>query len=116
MCRVRPHPRRFQRHHREDALNAYLIIGLVGLAIVFAVFGWSICRINKTPEVKSHDAIAEELRRERLELYNTSLDYGALQIDPPIPGCKGPLYTAVRVREMCQAAFREGAKWQQRRP
>lgn len=75
--------------------------------LVCAVIVWSACHINKTPEpkVKPIDAIDEEIRRERIELHNTSLDYAELQ------GVKDR-HTVV----MLAAAFRMGAQWQQKRP
>ena len=75
---------------------------------VVAFIVWCACHINRgmpTPTVKSHDAIDEEIRRERLELHNASLDYAELQ------GAKDR-HTVV----MLAAAFRTGAQWQQRLP
>lgn len=100
-------------------MNAYLVIGLVGLAIVCAVFAWSACAINKTPAVKTHDAIDEEIRRERLELHNTACVYGEIQRSEIRVNVQHnePLDDAAQaIERMLVAAFREGAKWQQRRP
>jgi hypothetical protein len=57
------------------------------------------------PPIEPQESIAEAAARERLELHNASLDYAELQ---------GPKdrHTVV----MLAAAFRMGAKWQQRRP
>src|SRR5688572_9512192 len=85
--------------------------------IACALVGYAAVAINKTPEpkVKPLDVIDEEIRREKLELYNTSLDYAALQFSPPTEGVRTTLYREQRVREMLSAAFRSGARWQANR-
>jgi hypothetical protein len=93
------------------AIVFLIIVGAI-LAGLIALIIWS---SPPAPVVKSHDAIAEELRRERLETYNTSLDYAAMQFSPLTEGVRATLYREQRVREMLAAAFRAGARWQQRR-
>lgn len=87
------------------------IIGAVILTVC-ALIAWAACAINKTPEpkVKSHDAIDEEIRRERLELHNASRDYAELQLRNGIES-----YPKSFVDAMLSAAFRSGAKWQANR-
>lgn len=89
----------------------YIVGGL--FLLVCAVVCWSACHINKTPapKVKTHDAIDEEIRRERIELHNTSRDYADLQLRNGIES-----YPKSFVDAMLSAAFRSGAKWQQQRP
>jgi hypothetical protein len=82
------------------------IFAVIVLAIIAAAIALTIwCSPHgDAPKVKSHDAIDEEIRRERLELHNTSLAYADLQGEKDARACM-----------MLAAAFREGAKWQQRR-
>jgi hypothetical protein len=97
-------------------MDWYPVIFTTLLVVVIVVWVWTCRAIPKTPPVEPQEAIAEEARRERLELHNTALHYAELQMSPPVPGCNGPLYTAKRVQEMMASAFRSGAQWQQRRP
>lgn len=96
-------------------MNAYLVIGLAGLAIVCAVFAWSACHINKGhPTPKPLDVIDDEIRAERLELHNASCDYG--ERNRGICEDHTPDEShAQSVEMMLAAAFRQGALWQQRR-
>lgn len=102
-------------------MNPGVVCVVIVLAIAaagFALAMWCSPR-GDAPKVKTHDAIDEEIRRERLELHNTSLAYSVLQrsqcrliVAHPVP--LDDAANAVEV--MVSAAFREGAKWQQRRP
>lgn len=78
-----------------------LVIAIVGVLLYIDYRRF----YSERPEVKSHDAIAEEIRRERIELHNTSLAYADLQGEKD-----------ARAVMMLAAAFRSGAKWQQRQP
>lgn len=85
-------------------MNVAYILGGLALAFAAVVYIASICKPSAGVPVKSHDAIDEEIRRERIELHNASLDYAELQ------------GVADRHRVvMLAAAFRMGAQWQQRR-
>lgn len=81
---------------------------IIAAAITFAT-------TPEAPKVKSHDAIDEEIRRERVEIHNTSLHYAELQRAWIQDNTPTPL-NAARLEQLLATAFREGAKWQQRRP
>lgn len=83
--------------------------------ILFALAFMATATGPETPKPKSHDAIDEEIRRERMELHNTSLHYGELQRGWVQDTGPTPL-TGKRLEGLLATAFREGAKWQQRRP
>jgi hypothetical protein len=87
-------------------MTAYIIFWLVLLVVVIAAFIWGHklgpCA-NSLPRVPD-EVIGEEIRRERLELHNTSLAYADMQGEKD-----------ARAVMMLAAAFRQGAKWQQRR-
>jgi hypothetical protein len=74
------------------------IVGVVILAFVRVTRA-----MPEPPKVKTHDAIDEEIRRERIELHNTSLAYADMQGEKD-----------ARVCAKLAAAFRSGAQWQQR--
>jgi hypothetical protein len=93
-------------------MGPFIFLGIVALIIVASIVLTIYCSPHGTaPEVKSHDAIDEEIRRERIELHNTSLDYAELQVK----GAPDPLPHFL-VAPMLSSAFKSGAKWQQRRP
>lgn len=86
---------------------------ILGTAVLIAALGlWALTSKRfATPPVKTHDAIDDEIRRERIELHNTSRDYAELQLRNGIES-----YPKSFVDAMLSAAFRSGAKWQQQRP
>lgn len=82
-----------------------ILVGVILLAIYCAP------EAPEAPKVKSHDAIAEEIRAEKIELHNVSREYADLQLRNELES-----YPAAFVDAMLSAAFRSGALWQQRRP
>ncbi len=87
----------------------HVVVGLVFVAA--CVFSYWYVQPPKTPPIDTHDAIDDEIRRERIELHNTSRDYADLQLRNGIES-----YPKSFVDAMLSAAFRSGAKWQQQRP
>jgi hypothetical protein len=83
-----------------------LLAVVVALAFLAARLGTP----GEEPEVKSNDAIDEEIRREKLELHNRACEYA----DSQLKGYEYPMPTPM-VSAMLVSAFKMGARWQQRR-